>query len=160
MRIFSYCLLGLVLIACSPSKEENEASELTGVATFFPDFPKKQYKSLVLGDSIQKIEVLLAESGYEEQKNNQRHWKNESWQTEVILPESDIMYEFKVFIYDEKLIGQGEEFKSFFEQRSSQASSGREFSVFYFTSSKASFNVTLFEQPKFIRLQYELKSSH
>ena len=160
MKHLIFCFLGLLMIACSSGSVEEREDELTGIAVFFPKFPEKHYKSLTLGDSIQKIEYHLGDEGYEEQVDNPFHYKNNNWQTEVILPDTDIIFEFKVFIYNEKYLTKANEFEEFFEQRAIESSFGEAFSVFSFVSKKRDFQVTLFEQPEFIRLHYELKSSH
>lgn len=160
MRFFLISFCAFVCFACTSTPTVEESAEQNEIDIFFPDFPECQYKTLALGDSVQVLIEHLRKEGYLEFNHQRGHWKNEKSETEVILPDAPVAYEFKVFFYSIRDINKSEKFKHFFEDRATESHFGNEFSVYKVSGSSKEFNVTLFEQPEFLRLNFELKSKH
>jgi hypothetical protein len=159
MKLF-YVLLSLLLFACSADETENKIKSETGrLENYFPNFPEVQFQNIQLGDSMNYIRGILETEEYCAKIARPNHFKSLDSEVEIILPESDVLNNFKVFFYHEDDIEQKEQFLSFFSENSEEESTSNEFSYFTFKTQKAHFSITLFEQEDFLRLNFELKTT-
>lgn len=157
MRRASFLII-LIAFACGsePSHSEETIEGIEG--KYFPGFPGTHFQHVVLGSSLFVAKTTLEEKGYHPKDDQSNHYVNEQHETEVILPDSDLLYNFKVFFFAEEDINNVSEFKELFSTNAVEEHASEEFSIYKFNSISQEFSITLFQQADFIRLNYELKS--
>ncbi|MEZ4922385.1 MAG: hypothetical protein R2780_04370 [Crocinitomicaceae bacterium] len=152
----------LFLTSCEFGEEKKAvpADGTSKVDRFFPRFPDQQFEFICLGDETSVIIEKLEKEGYELKPDHQNQFRNELKEIEVIIPETNAVNSFRVFLYNKYDITCYEEFVTFFSSRSKTKNLSNEFSVFEFETEEMEFTITIFQQPDFIRLNYELKTQH
>lgn len=159
MRIVGALALLALMISCSGSSETDEAEQRTFTEEYFPQFPGLHFRNVALGTTDFVAKTTLEKEGYREKSGHTLHFENTNDQTEVVFPDDDLLYSFKVFFFAEEHLAKAEEIKSLFDQYAVEAHTSDSFSVWSFDTIAIQFKITLFEQPELLRLHYELKSA-
>ena len=155
-------LVVILFTSCIDTSDEpaEPADGSNKVDRFFPRFPDQQFEFICLGDETKKVIEDLNKNGYELKADQQNQFRNDARQIEIILPQADIVYSFRVFLFKKYDISCYEQFLIFFTRWAKSKSISDEFSVFDFETEEQDFSITIFHQPDFIRLNYELKIAH
>lgn len=160
MKKLIYCFLAVILFGCGDENSNSENTERVLLADiYFPNFPKAHFQGLILGSQYTAATKTLEDQGYSQKENQQTHYVNDELQIEVILIQNSLLQSFKVFFFNEEDLVRIDEFRNFFGQIAMEEFPSRDFCVYNFKNSTQEFSVTMFIQPDFIRLHYELQSS-
>jgi spore coat protein CotF len=113
-----------------------------------------------MGQKTEFAVANLQNAAYVVKSDQPQHHLNEANNVEVVIPDSDVLMGFKVFLMDEKDIQQRSIISEFFDKHSVSSEKSETFSVYAFKSENLEFTTSLFAQKEFLRLNFELKSSH
>jgi hypothetical protein len=162
MRVSRLFVLLFALSSCMGDHIEDAApaDKSTEVYRYFPYFPDQHFDVIKLGETTAEVESKLRNNGYKAKLNQPGQFKNEAKQIEVILPEAPTIQSFRVFLYRENDIADYDDFVDYFSKSSATKSISNEFSVFDFETLEQDFTISIFKQPDFLRLNYELNTSH
>ena len=153
-------LAPLFFVACSGDSSDESVEKDTIANQYFKGFPGMHFQeTIILSSTYTVVGKRLGEQGYEQKEEQTLHFVNNELQTEVILGEDDLIWDFKVFFFSEKDLERAIEFRDFFSKNAAEEFPSNDFCVYTFEYFAQVFSVTLFEQPDFIRLHYELKSA-
>ena len=150
----------LFLFSCAGGDPNDAPKGDPGIMRFFEKFPRSQFMDLQLGSPIEEAKGYLAENGFELTEEESLRYKHEQEEIEVIIPDGQNIYSMKVFIYNPTDIKEADKLDRLFLDNASENSSNPEFSYYLFHGNNNEYSLTMFTQPDFIRLEYELKSSH
>lgn len=151
----------LALVACqSEHANEPSAEEEVGILRFFEKFPEIQFMEIRLGESTHGMSEHLTKKGFEKKEDVSVWLLNEKEGVEIIMPNEEKINSMKVFINNENDIQESKRLVDFLRQKATSSKVSADFSFFEFENSNQYFSLTLFEQPEFIRLSYQLKTAH
>ena len=115
---------------------------------------------LQLEQSLEESKNYLDEKGFELTQEESLRFNHTQEEVEVIIQDGPMLYAMKVFIYNPTDIKESERLNQLFLDHALENSSNSEFSYYLFHGNDKEFSLTMFTQPDFIRLEYELESSH
>jgi hypothetical protein len=160
VRFIPFIFLFVLFYGCHSAKEENpnSADDASGIMRHFPNFPENHFKEIRLGDETENTSVQLEKNGFKRIEDQPNHFQSE--EMEIILNEGPKLNAFRLFLFNSKDIEEQQEMIDFFSKEAKSKSISKEFSAFEFETADQVFSITIFIQPDFIRLNYELKTSH
>lgn len=160
MKYLILALIPFLIFSCAGNDHSDSENEIETIGDkYFPQFPSKQFHDVIFGRSFTEAESALKDHGYSSKDEQPNHFVNDNLQTEVILCENDLLQEFKVFFFNQEDLKSADEFRALFSKHANEEFPSPEFCVYNFNYLSKAFSVTLFEQPDFIRLNFELKSA-
>ena len=126
--------------------------------TIFPafnQFPEFQFEKIQLGNTIEETKKQMASMPVEVLSENEvGHYYFPSDSTEVIIPNSAILTEFKVFLRSTTYLNSDNNFPEFLSQSAVETNTNSNFSVFHYNSNNLGFKLTCFVQDDYIRLHF------
>jgi hypothetical protein len=163
------CIFSLVLFACSDNSKADVQENNTSLAEentvhpypAFLNFPEKQFKSIYLGETCDQLENEIAKLPVEviaEEEDNYFYFPADS--TELIVPNTIVLNEFKVFLRSRNYLDNYSEFDRFLADLATDEAVDDTFTVYYYETAKADFKLTLFSQPNSIRIHFLMTKLH
>ena len=133
---------------------------MTRIDSLFPHFPSQQFISIELGDELELFQEKLNTEGFKLKAEQSNHYINKELEAELVLPELGGSDQFKVFLFAEQDLEASEDIKDFFSKSAVAKNVSNDFSIFEFETQTKDFSITLFQQSDFLRLHFELKTTH
>ena len=160
------CVISLILYSCSGNSgnDENNSDRNTWGEHPYPafsNFPTSQFKSISLGESFVKTErkiITMPITVMADEEAGYFYFPRDS--TEIILPKSTILSEFKIFLKSRLYLDDIDAFRQFLSQSAIKEDSDAHFSIYYYETEKVNFKITLFYQSNFIRVHFLMTDSH
>ncbi|MDG1915733.1 MAG: hypothetical protein P8I55_14225 [Crocinitomix sp.] len=127
----------------------------------FLNFPDKQFKNIYLGVTSDILENEIAKMPVEviaEEEDNYFYFPADS--TELIVPNTIVLNEFKVFLRSRNYLDNYSEFDRFLGESATEEVLDDNFTVYYYETAKADFKLTLFNQTTSIRIHFLISKIH
>lgn len=153
-------ILGFAFESCSSSDSQNDesASQESNVFPEFTNFPNKQFLSIQLGmQTVNAEEILKANDFIMHYGEDSKYYIRSNDSIEVILPESETLYELKIFIKKSHYLAKTDDFKSFLGKNASNTNKKTNLIILEFKDIDKPFKLNYFKQKDFIRLKFTLK---
>lgn len=166
MKSSSTLIILLLLFArCqNPTDDKTVTSNIEVVQSnlsSFDLFPALQFEQIQLGKSMEETQIAITSMPVEVlAKNEVVHYYLPFDSTEIVIPTTSTLNEFKVFLRSKKYLNRKVDLINLFKENAIENSSHSSFNVYLFETENMRFKVTCFEQESFIRLHYTLLSSH
>lgn len=110
---------------------------------------------------MEETETMIASMPIEVLAENEvGHYYFPSDSTEIVIPTTPTLNEFKVFLRSKQYLHQETELIDFFTKNAVESSSHPNFNVYHFETENIRFKLTSFKQESYIRLHYTLLSAH
>lgn len=151
----------LLLVACTNNDTPN-TKEANATALFpeFENFPKSLYYDLTFDFDDTQINTFLIEHEFIlSSEAGSSYYVRAIDSTQLILPAKGNLNSFKLVLKGQKYLANFNELLEIFKSSSSEASLGKDFSIFTVTDKAEGFKLTVFSQPDFIRLHFINKRS-
>jgi hypothetical protein len=168
VRLFPTLFSGIIcllILACSENSSTNNRTtnafdteeHAENLYPAFERFPKKQFKSLCLGESKNNLEKQMENMPVEvmaEEEDSYFYFPADS--SEMILPFGTSLNEFKVFLKGKSYLENSGDFCTFLSEKATDSVLDAAFPVYYFETDRIHFKMTYFKQATFIRLHFIL----
>lgn len=153
------------MLSCNDNENDETTSDNPVQTTvIFPDladFPQQQFKTVELNTDrlaiIDRLKQMPVELIAEEEV---AHFYFPADSTEIILPNATVINEFKVVLRSSLYLNETSELNGLFKENSTETRSDSTFSIYSYSTQRYDFKVSVFTQPQFIRLHYQLINSH
>ncbi|MBD3636193.1 MAG: hypothetical protein HUJ25_02535 [Crocinitomicaceae bacterium] len=160
MKLIFLLIPVVFLLSCSYDDDQEDQTKKEGiVADYFPDFPVYHFANIQLGQPVEDAKESLGTLNYSRKEPLDHHFEGPN-DVEVIFPvEAETLHSFKIFLFAEEDLERSEELHRFFSVNATKKNRSKSFAVYEFDNEAQVFEVSQFDQPKFIRLNFKLKTS-
>jgi hypothetical protein len=159
MKQKALLVLLIFAISCQTDETLSETGndETVKEAPFlnFAQFPERQFKSIQLNQCRAETMAIISALPLREIYSAEAlHFILPSDSTELIIPDTPILTEFKVFLKSQMYLQNTTHFYEFLGDKAEKTKTNDTFSIFYFEHLNIPFKVTYFGQNEVIRLHF------